>query len=867
MIWWKRVLGLIFVLLVLAAAMAGFYVYQAFPTLDGELQATGLSAPVKVARDRADITHIKAQSPHDAWFSLGYVHAQERGWQLEFNRRVMRGELSEAFGPATLETDKLLRTLGIMQAAERQWQSLPAEGRDAMQAYSDGINGFYANSTLDSQALPPEFHLLGIKPGGSSGRAWSPQDSLGWSLMMALDLGGNWGNEFARLTVARTLETAKLWQLFPPYPGEQPASRLDFAKLYAELGVYRSAPVSATKTVATHAHIHWYEALFDIKVRPKMAALSANLAADINDWAANLGVVDGKGSNNWVVSSTHSTSGKPLLANDPHLGLSAPAIWYFARLQAPAGKTSDGNTTGNTTAAIDVVGATLPGLPFVVLGRTSKVAWSFTNTNPDVQDLYLEQINPANPRQYRVPAASGKVADDKAWADFKIREELIKVKGRPDLKLSVRESRHGPVLSDAQKSHADLLDTSKYVLALRWSALDADNHTVLAGLRANQAQSAEELIAAFSAYHSPMQNVVTADVAGHMAFKAVGKIPLRKPANDILGIAPSPGWDARYDWAGWLPYGQTPETGHAAIEAKGWLATANQRITPPGYAIFMGQDWTAPDRYNRIEQLLAATPRHDMNSMQKIQGDQLSAATLRLLPVLQQALKQTSTHALAGPAQRAMQGFDGSMRADTAAPLIFAAWADELTRGVIGGKLGAELFRSLYGKRHFRSAIEDILEHNDANWCGAGGCAAQSSAALGRALSRLQASYGTDVSQWKWGRAHYALSVHKPFGNIPLLARYFDVRTPTGGDAFTVNVGQYWSSDESTPFVNRHAASLRAVYDLADLENSRFIYQTGQSGLVFSSRYRNMQDSWAKLEYRPLQMNPASMAHQLTLRP
>ena len=863
MIWLKRILGLFFVLLVLAAAAAGVYVHQAFPTLDGELQAAGLSAPVKVARDSADITHIKAESPHDAWFSLGYVHAQERGWQLEFNRRVMLGELSEVFGPATLETDKLMRTLGIMQAAERQWQSLPAEGRDAMQAYSDGINAFYANPRLVSQALPPEFHMLGIKPGGSSGKAWSPQDSLGWSLMMALDLGGNWGTEFARLKVAKTLETDKLWQLFPSYPGEQPASRLDFAQLYAELGVYRTAPVAATKTVAIHDHMQWARALFDIKLPSKMTALSTMLAADINDWAGNWGVVDGKGSNNWVVSSAHSTSGKPLLANDPHLGLSAPAIWYFARLQAPAGKASD----GNTTAAIDVVGATLPGLPFVVLGRTSKVAWSFTNTNPDVQDLYLEQINPDNPRQYRVPAASGKVADDKAWADFKIREELIKVKGQPDLKLTVRESRHGPVLSDAQKSHADLLDTSKYVLALRWSALDADNQTVLAGLRANQAQSSEELIAAFSVYHSPMQNLVTADVAGHVAFKAVGKIPLRKPANDILGVAPSPGWDARYDWAGWLPQAQTPETSHAAIEAKGWLSTANQRITPPGYAVFMGQDWTAPDRYNRIEQLLAATPRHDMTSMQKIQGDQLSASTLRLLPFLQQALQQTSTHSLAGPAQRAMQGFDGSMRADTAAPLIFAAWADELTRGVIGGKLGADLFKSFYGKRHFRSAIEGIMARNDANWCGVDGCGAQSRAALGRALNRLQDSYGTDVSKWTWGKAHFALSAHKPFGNVPLLARYFDVRVPTGGDAFTVNVGQYWSNDDNTPFANRHAASLRAVYDLADLENSRFIYQTGQSGLVFSSRYRDMRDTWAKLEYRPLQLNPASMAHQLTLRP
>ncbi|MES2362602.1 MAG: penicillin acylase family protein [Pseudomonadota bacterium] len=856
MIWFKRVLGFFGALLLLAAAIAGVYVYRAFPALDGELQAAGLAAPVTVARDGADLTHIKAQSPHDAWFSLGYVHAQERGWQLEFNRRVMHGELSEVFGPATLDTDKLLRTLGIMQAAGRQWQNLPAEGRDALQAYSDGINAFYATS---SQALPPEFHILGIKPGGNSGQAWTPQDSVGWSLMMALDLGGNWGTEFARLSAAKVVGGAQLQQLFPPYPGEQPASRVDFSRLYADLGVYRRGLQGATKTIAAPARVSAAGGLFDAENQSKMAA---TLASGINDWASGLGMVDGKGSNNWVVSGTHSASGKPLLANDPHLALSAPAIWYFARLQAPAGKASD----GSAVRAMDALGATLPGLPFVVLGRTGQAAWTFTNTNPDVQDLYLEQINPANPGQYRVPAASG----EQAWADFRVREEIIKVKGQPDLRLAVRESRHGPVLSDAQKSHTELLDTQKYVIALRWSALDADNQTVLAGLRANQAQSVDELLAAFASHHSPMQNLVAADVSGNVIFKAVGKMPLRKPDNDILGMAPSPGWEARYDWDGWVPYAQTPQTDQAAINAKGWLATANQRITPPGYPIFMGQDWTVPYRYDRIEQLLAATPKHDMASMQKIQGDQLSLATVRLLPFLQKALQQFPGHPLAGAitqVMQALQGFDGSMRAGQAAPLVFAAWADELTRGVVGGKLGPDLFKALYGKRNFRSTLEDIMERNDADWCGAGGCAAQSAAALDRALTRLQNDYGADVGQWTWGRAHYALSAHKPFGNVPLLARFFDVRVPTGGDTFTVNVGQYWSNDEKAPFASRHAASMRAVYDLADLENSRFIYQTGQSGLVFSSRYSDMRDGWAALQYRPLQMNPPAMVHQLTLRP
>ncbi|MBA4329969.1 MAG: penicillin amidase [Polaromonas sp.] len=844
MVWIKRFFAGALLLVLLLAAAIGIYVYRSFPALDGELKVSGLTAAVNVARDGADVTHIRAQSPRDAWMALGYVHAQERGWQLEFNRRVMHGELSEVLGEATLDTDKLMRTLGIMEAAQRQWQVLPAEAKQALQAYSDGINAFYAGS---AQALSPEFHILGVKPGGS-GQPWTPQDSVGWALMMALDLGGNWGNEFARLSAARVLSTDELWQLFTPYPGEAPASRTDFARLYAGLGVFRQ---DAIKTGASSPYPERAEGIFGLK----QSANAERLAVDINDWAANIGNVEGKGSNNWVLAGSHTASGKPLLANDPHLGLSAPAIWYFARLQAPAGQGAD----GKATAALDVIGATLPGLPFVVLGRTAKVAWGFTNTGPDVQDLYLEQINPANPQQYRVPGSG-----PAQWADFSSRNETIRVKGQPDVVLKVRSSRHGPVLSDAQKTHAELLDTAKYVISLRWSALETDNRTAMAALRANQAQSVDELVAAYADHHSPMQNVVMADVAGKVAYKAIGKVPLRKVDNDILGVAPSPGWDARYDWAGWLPYAQTPQADAANIGKKGWFSNANQSVVPPGADLFLGQDWVVPYRFDRIEQLLAARPRHDAASMQAIQADQLSPATTRLLPFLQ---KTASQHPLAADAQALLAGFDGVMRADSAAPLIFSVWVDELTRGVIGGKLGDARLKSMYGKRHFRSAIEEIMARDDKVWCGAAGCAAQSTAALDRALTVLQTTRGGQPAAWKWGDAHQALSAHRPFSNVPALARWFDVSVPTGGDAFTVNVGQYWPNDAKFPFANRHAASLRAVYDLADLEKSQFIYQTGQSGLVFSSRYRDMSTSWVGVNYRPLQMSPAGFKHELQLRP
>lgn len=813
-------------LALLAGGVLAVYGVQAQPRLDGELVLAGLGAPAWARRDAADVTHIDAASPQDAWRALGFVHAQERGWQLEFNRRLMHGRLSEILGPATLELDKLMRALDIHGAAQRQHANLPAAVREAVAAYSEGIAAFYAGR---SQASAPEFLLLQTRPGSDNGSAWAPEDTVGWALMMALDLGGNWGNEFARLNLLQVLSTEQLWQLMPAYPGEAPASATDLAALYRGLGVYRAAAPDRSgpgpAAVRQAALRQWAEAMVQ-----------------------GMGTNDGKGSNNWALAGSRTRSGKPLLANDPHLGLSAPAIWYFAHLRAPQGLAAD----GTPLAAIDVLGATLPGMPFVVLGRTREVAWGFTNTNPDVQDLYLEQLDPVNPGRYRTPDG---------WADFTVREEVFKVKGQGDVKLALRSTRHGPVLSDAQVQYAQLIDTGRYALALRWAALDSDNRTIEAGFRANHARTVQELFEAFSIYHSPMQSIVAADVHGRIGFKAAGKVPVRAADNDLRGVAPAPGWDARYDWQGWLPYDQTPEDDGGE---RGFVATANQRVTEAGYAHFLTQDWHLPYRHRRIEQMLGSRDRHDLDSMAAMQSDVQSLATVALLPALRQA---QSTHPLAAQAQALLQGFDGRMDKERAEPLIFAVWVDELTRGIVMARIGEQRFAATYGKRDYRAGLEGILARNDAWWCAPLSCRQQADAALTRALARLQSLYGADMGRWRWGWAHPALSAHRPFSGVALLAPWFDVSVPSSGDAYTVNAGQYLAGDKKGPFVNRHAPSLRTIYDLADLENSRFIYQAGQSGLALSSRYADMRDEWAEGRYRPLQMQPARWRHCLRLVP
>jgi penicillin amidase len=670
--------------------------------------------------------------------------------------------------------------------------------------------------------------------------------------MMALDLGGNWGQEFARLTSAQVLNNTQLWQLLPAYPGEKPATSVDLPALYARLGVY--APAAAKKAQAPDSDP---SAQSKGQVFAQSATYgAAQVATDgwaqwSADWVRDMGVLDGKGSNNWVVPGSRTVSGKPLLANDPHLALSAPAIWYFAHLKAPAGELPG----GQKHPPLDVIGATLPGLPFVVLGRTTGVAWGFTNTGPDVQDLYLEQLDAAQPGQYRTP---------EGWAAFAERRETIRVKGQPDVALTVRSTRHGPVISDVQPQYQGLIDASRYAISLRWSALTPDNKTLDAGMQANWAQTVPQLQQAFGDHHSPMQSVVMADTLGEVAYKAVGKVPTRSAQDDIRGVAPAPGWQAAYDWTGWLPYDQTPTVDAAQIEAKGWHATANQNILPPGYAHFLGGDWTTPERYARIEALLAATPRHSLQSMQALQNDVLSLGAKALQAKLGQVKSQ---HALAPAALKALAEFDGQMRTDSAAALVLNVWADELTRGLLVPHLGAERFQALYGKRHFRAAVEGILDRADPFWCGATGCPAQVTAALDRALDRIAASQGRQVSAWRWGAWHPAISSHKPFGKVPYLNALFDVRVDSAGDLFTVNVGQYWANDKQAPFANRHAASMRAVYDLGAPEQSVFIYQTGQSGHAFDPRSRNLATRWAQGGYAALQQSPNRVLHQMKLLP
>lgn len=784
-------------LLVAASAAAAWYAARALPQTDGTLSIPGLAGEVKIDRDADGVPTIRAPSPLQAMWGLGFAHAQDRLWQLETHRRIASGRLAEAFGPAALDTDKFLRALGVRRAAQAQWAAASPAARAAIEAYTAGINAYLAQGL---SARPPEFIVLGLHS-----QPWTPEDSLGWAIMMAWDLGGNWGSELLRMRLAMSLSVDRINELLPPYPGEQPIVTSDYTPLFRDL--------------------------------KKAAPAIQQALSDLQERAPESGV-EGVGSNNWVLAGSRTTGGQPLLANDPHLKLSAPALWYFARLEAPG---------------LKVAGATLPGLPMVVLGQNEQIAWGFTNTAPDVQDVYLERLKPEDAGQYQTPDG---------WAPFQTYKETIKVKGAADVAWQVRATRHGPVISDGGSATEGLTGPPgkpAYALALRWTALDADARTIDAGLAFNTARSVDEFIAASAGYVAPMQNMVVADRAGRIAMVSAGRVPLRKPENELKGQVPAPGWDARYDWAGFLPAGDTPRE---IDPPRGWIATANQRIHAADYPHYIASEWAAPYRQQRIEQLLEASPKHDLASLRRIQADELSLAALKLLPVLQQA---RSSHPLAAEAQQALAGFDGRMAADKPAPLILWAWTRQLTRRLFADELGP-LFERSFGARSYREALEGVLARQDAWWCDdkatpeAETCAEQVDAAFGDALDELQAAQGKQVFGWQWGRAHIARAEHRPFSKVAVLNRWFELRTPVGGDTYTVNVSRVGLKPDATTgelYLDEHGPSMRALYDVGDPAKSRFIFSSGQSGLPFSPHYRDFLERWRRVDDLPLWGGPA----------
>ncbi len=775
--------GTLTIILLAVMVTSGGYLYlrSSLPELDGEIELAGLSGPVEIIRDASGIPHIEAGSTEDALFALGFVHAQDRLWQMEMNRRTGAGKLSEILGEKALDTDKFLRTIGFYESAQRSYKGFDNQTKTYLDAYSRGVNAFLNQR---SGSLPPEFLILQTSP-----EEWSPIDSVVWTKMMAWNLGKNWSNEIGRMQLLARMPPERVNEFFPPYPGEEAKPLPDFSGLY--------------KTAA-------------LEVEKLMAAAPAALPPSA-------------GSNNWVVSGSKTESGKPLLANDPHLGLAAPALWYFAHLKTPG---------------FNAIGATLPGVPGIILGRNDRIAWGFTNTGPDTQDLYIEKINPNNEGQYKTPDG---------WSDFSTRQEIIQVKDADPVEITVRQTRHGPVISDVYKAGADATPEN-HVLAFAWTSLLDKDQTPIASGKMMQAGNWDEFRNAIRFFTSPQQNMVFADVDGNIGYYAPANVPIRKPQNRAMGRLPVPGWIADYDWDGFIPFEELPQHYNPV---KGYHYTANEKIVPDSYRHFITHDWAVPYRADRIHERLEQEEKHSIRTFTDMHGDVKSKMAVELLEIL------LTTKPLDGTSRKALtvlSVWDGTMTKEGKAPLIFNAWIRDLNKAVYKDELG-EAF-----KRHWRHRpifIRNVLLDVDGQtrWCDdltteqTENCEIILQNSLASALQDLEKRYGSDMENWNWGEAHFAYSDHLPFSKVSGLDRFFDIRVPSSGGSFTVNVGRNEPSDEKYPFANTHAASLRAIYDFSDLNKSLYMHSTGQSGILFSPFYADMAKDWANIRYRTMSMN------------
>jgi len=774
------------VLLGAVLVLAGIVVRSTFPKTSGTLRVAGHSAPIRIETDAHGVPTIRAQSIPDAMFGLGYAHARDRLWQIEFERRVGSGRLAEFLGENLVPADRFLRTIGFRRSAEATEKLVSADSRRILEAYAAGVNAFLA---ADS-ARPIEFRLLRVSP-----EPWTPTDSLVWGKMMAWDLAGNARDEIRRARFVETLGPEKAAQLLP-LPGSEPTI-LSSSQWPGRTspGVQAAPPVAAWKPLG-----------------------------EAFDWLAAAGLSRGEafGSNSWVLSGARTASGKPILANDPHLGLRVPSVWYLVSIDAPG---------------LRATGATLPGIPAIIVGRNDRIAWGLTSLEPDVQDLFVEEVDPKNPSRYRHRGE---------WKSFDERRETIRVRGGADQVLSVRSSVHGPIVTDAL-SGAGRLGSA---VALRWTGLDPDPKSTEAFLAIAMARNWPEFLAGAQEMRAPAFNLVYADVEGHIGYAAGGAMPVRPRANGLLPVSGA-GDD---DWTGFLPAEGLPRV---LDPDTGFIATANNRVIPAEPYPY-GLNWGEPWRAARIIERISEKPRLTPDDVAAIQADRFSRVARALLPYLRdtQPANAASRDALAR-----LSAWDGEMAPESVPAAIYAAWFVELAK-----MPEDELGDVPRGRTRARFLIDAFREHGE--WCDdvrtpqVETCAALRTASLARAVAFLGKRLGPDPSGWQWERLHHAVFPHNVFHEVGLLRRFFDLEIGQGGDVSTVNVGSF-AQDGS--FDMTDGPSYRQIVDLADPGHSRFVQTTGQSGNVFSRHYRDLLPEWRAGRYFEIGTKPA--ADVLTLQP
>ena len=830
----RIVKGLAFVVLVVAVlvlvAGVGAYIYlrRSLPIVSGTVTVPGIAAPVEIVRDADNIPHIFAGSRADAFYGLGYVHAQDRLWQMEFQRRIGHGRLSEIFGAATLPQDRFLRTAGFGRAAVSAWKHLPESSRALVNAYVAGVNAFLANGRL-----PPEFTLLRFSP-----EPWTGPDVLVWVKMMAWDLSANYSLELLRHDIAGKVGQERLRMLMPPYPIDGPSivSTVPAAPVEASPAPVES-PVHSTHSAAA-TRTSWMTAL----------ARGVEGHPAVRDFLMGSFRSEALGSNSWVVDGSRTASGKPLLANDPHLGAGVPSLWYLAHMKA---------------GAFDVIGATLPGAPAIAIGRNRFIAWGETNVAADVQDLYRERLN----------AAGTHAEFQGAQEPLTVIKETIAISGEAPATIDVRISRHGPLVSDAinannAASAREPKPSPLEPLAFRWTALDDEDSTLTAFLALNEAKNWTDFTTALKDFVVPSQNFVYADVDGHIGYYAPGRIPIRASGD---GSMPAEGWTGAMEWTGWISFDALP---HVFDPPERVIVAANHRPAPPEYPHLIGLEFPEPYRAMRISELVRAQDKFAPEDFRTIQADVFSSQGKMLLPLLLTRVAPASD--LDRRALDVLRKWNLESTADSAGAAIFQAWFLGLAPALAGDELGPQILEGYQTRFSFVTRfVVSTLSMPDSPWCDdvtTGGmretCAEMVNRAFSRGVAKLAEALGDDPSRWRWSSVHRAIFPHQGLDTVGILRPWLSRSVPSAGDWSTVNVGPV-NSDQ--PYDQTEIPGYRQIIDLSPGNDSRFSDSVGQSGHFLSPHYDDALEDWRQVRHKKMRMErpdiDAGSLGTLTLTP
>jgi len=797
--WLFRLTGGLVVLAILTVLGVYYLASRSLPEYDKRLETNGVHAPVEIIRDNANVPHILGASDQDVFFALGYAHAQDRLWQMVMLRRTVQGRLSEVFGTSTLDIDTLIRRLDLYPLAVQSVQSQDQRTASALRAYANGINTRIDEINRDSLGRgAPEMFLFpnAVAP-------WQPADSIAIQKLMALQMSGHIQAEVLRARVSLLLPDARrLRDILPDAPGSGVAALPEYASLVP------GTPRFGARTPRPQ--------------RPLSPVPKRNLAGASNAWAA---------------APNRSASGGTLLANDPHLGLTAPSVWYLARLELQAG---------------GVIGGTIPGMPLVLTGRSDDLGWGLTTAYLDDQDIYIEELNPENAQEYRTPDG---------YTPFVTRKSIIDIKDQAPVTLTLRWTENGPVLPPSQFDLGTVTPPG-HVAALGWTALSAHDTSMSAAIGVMHSKTVQQAVTAAEAYIAPAQNLILADKET-VALKLIGAMPKRAGTHQSRGRLPSLGWRPENRWQGRLSYQANPEF---MSPVGGIVGNTNNKSVERPFPLHVSYEWGDSQRIRRWQRLMQGRQVHTRDSFVETQLDTVSFTARSLLPLIGADLWFTGSAAPEGSQLRQRQRalsllaeWNGEMSEHLPEPLIYSVWLRALQARLIQDELGplATEFthiEPLFIERVFRDVEGaavwcDILQSAPKETC-----TDMASLALDDALIWIDEHYGRQLESLRWGDAHQATQDHQVLGDVPLLRHFVNIRQSTSGGDNTLQRGQT-SGTGDRPYENVHAAGFRGVYDFADPDSSIFIISTGQSGHFLSRFYDDMAQLWRRGEYVPMSLD------------